>query len=92
MTRYMKVHWIHDFADEPTLIYSEIDQGIETRKVESFPDGHLDFASVDASSGSTILAEGLLPTVEDLASDPEFEPEAISREEFEVVWTRATGP
>lgn len=77
MTRYMKVRWIHDLADEPTVIYSEIDQGVETRKVEVFANGHLDFASVHGSSGSTSLAEGLLPTVEDLATDPEFEPEAI---------------
>jgi hypothetical protein len=85
----MKVRWIHDFADEPVLIYSEIDKGIETRKVECFRDGHLDFASAESSSGSTILAEGLMPTVQDIAPDPEFEPEEISPDAFEIVWAQA---
>lgn len=89
MTRYMKVRWNHDFTDEPVLIYSEIDQGLETRKIECFRDGHLDYASSEASSGSSFLSEGLMPTVQDIAADPEFEPETISSEEFEAVWVRA---
>lgn len=84
MARYMRVRWIHGLADEPTLNYSEMSEGIETQEVETFPDWHFDFASADASNGSTFLAHGLLPTVDDLALDPEFEPEAISRDEFEI--------
>jgi len=89
MMRYMKVRWIHDFADEPVLIYSEIEEGLETRKVECFRDGHLDYASSEASSGSSFLAEGLMPLVQDIGADPEFEAETISYKEFQAVWVRA---
>jgi hypothetical protein len=37
-----------------------------------------------------VLAEGLMPTVDDIASDTEFTAVDITREEFEEVWQHAT--
>ena len=32
--KYIKVRWIHDFEDDPILIYSELDENrFETRKI-----------------------------------------------------------
>ena len=43
--KYIKVHWIHDFADEPEMLYSEIDShDNEVRKVEVFKDGSMGYA------------------------------------------------
>ena len=91
MVRYMKVRWIHDHPGEPVLLYSEIDAGREVRKVEEYRDGHRDFADASTASGPTFLAEGLMPTVDDLRDDPEFEPELISRTDFEQIWASAVG-
>lgn len=42
---YLKVLWLHDFADEPVELLSEIGpDGYEMRKVERYRDGRLDFA------------------------------------------------
>jgi hypothetical protein len=88
--RYMNVRWIHDFPDEPSLIYSEVMEGNETRKIECYRDGRRNYASAELSTGSTILAEGLMPTPDDLATDPEFDAEEISADEFEQIWTEIT--
>ena len=87
--RYMKVEWVHHFEDEPVLLYSEIIDGVETRKVEVYRDGHLDFADESRQSGTTRLGVGLMPTVEELSADPEFKPCQIDRAEFEKIWCRA---
>ena len=53
---YIKVEWIHSHADEPTLLYSELDQARwEKRKVEVFADGHCGYASSTESAGFTRL-------------------------------------
>ena len=44
MRRYLKVTWHHDFPDEPSVLYSEIDAGYEIRKVDVYRDGTHDFA------------------------------------------------
>lgn len=41
--KYLFVRWIHNFPDEPVLLYSELDKSrFETRKIEVFPDGKKD--------------------------------------------------
>jgi hypothetical protein len=92
MARYQKVHWAHEPPDEPVLLYSEItDEGVETRKVEQYRNGHLDYADSARSTGTTFLSEKTMPSLEDIARQGEFRPEAILKEEFEEVWRRATG-
>jgi hypothetical protein len=90
MARYQKVLWHHDFAAEPVVLYSEIEAGLETRKVEAYRDGRLDYADGSTSTGTTGLGQVLTPTVEELNEDPEFSATAITAEEFEQVWRRAT--
>jgi hypothetical protein len=89
--KYMKVSWRHTHPDEPTLLYSELDDARwETRKVEIFRNGNIGYASSTASSGSSELGIVPIPPISIIASDPEFEPTEITKEEFEEVWRRAT--
>ena len=56
LMRYWKVVWHHDFADEPVLLYSEIDDaGMEIRKVEVYRDGGMDYADSSGSTGTMQL-------------------------------------
>lgn len=37
---YIKVHWIHNFEDDPIFLYSELDsKRNEIRKIEVYKDG-----------------------------------------------------
>ncbi len=65
---------------------------METRKIEVFVDGRMDWASAEGASSSTMLAEGLMPSMSDLQSDPQFEPEEIAADQFDLVWGNATQP
>jgi hypothetical protein len=88
--KYVKVRWIHSLSDEPVMLYSELtDDMWETRKVEIYADGRADFANSEERSGSTNLGIEPLPSLEEIAADPEFEPAVISAEEFESVWEQA---
>lgn len=85
--QYLKVKWIHTFSDEPVWLYSELDDDRwETRKVEVYSNGTIGFADSVESLGTTMLSVEPLPTIEAIASDPEFLPEEISWNEFEEVW------
>jgi hypothetical protein len=88
MIRYMKVEWQHDLPNEPVLLLSEIVNGRETRKIEVYRDGRCDFADENSNSGTTILSETLMPSVEEIASDPQFSPKEITNSQFEEFWRR----
>lgn len=90
MPRYQKVLWHHDHLDEPVVVYSVIDAGFEVRKVEVYRDGRHDYADRSRSTGTTMLGETVMPTVDEINEDPEFSAAAITAEEFEQVWRRAT--
>jgi hypothetical protein len=88
---YLKVKWKHSNPEEPIWLYSELDDSRwEVRKIEIFPDGHYGFASATEASTDTGLGEVPVPPIGEIAAIPEFEPEAISKEEFEKVWSRRT--
>src|SRR5262245_57593531 len=88
--RYLKVTWAHDLPDEPVTLLSEIgDDGYEIRKVEVFRDGRMTYADAHESTGSTILGESPLPAIEEIASQSEFAPEWISRNDFQEIWLAA---
>lgn len=36
MAIYLRVEWHHEHEDEPIVLYSEIEDGLETRKVEVY--------------------------------------------------------
>lgn len=88
--KYMVVRWIHDFANEPVQLFSEMDDaGREVRKVEVFRDGTRQRAGRGEENGSTFLSEAVLPALDVIASDPAFEPAVISPAEFEHEWNLA---
>lgn len=88
--KYIKVAWRHTFPDEPTLLYSEVDEnGWEQRKVYFFRNGPPGFASSMESTRSVVLGEKPLPPISEIAADPQFSPEEIGREEFEEIWIKA---
>jgi len=86
---YIKVKWLHDFPEEPKLLYSEIDaERNEIRKVEIFKDGTMGYAAKNICFRSG-LAGCAMPTVSEIAEDGQFKPELISREEFLEIWQKA---
>ena len=88
---YLKVKWIHAYPDQPVLIYSELDhERWELRKVEIFSDGRIWYADAEVEVGDTGLGQMPLPSVEEIAADPQFVPEVISNAEFEKIWAMAT--
>jgi hypothetical protein len=90
---YLKVKWIHSYPDEPVLIYSELDrERWELRKVEVFRSGRMGYAGpgLEIEVGGAGLSTEPLPSFEGIADDPEFEPEVISKAEFEKIWATAT--
>lgn len=89
---YVKVKWIHLHRDEPVWLYSELNEDRwETRKVEVFPDGSCGFAGPGEAVGTTKLSIVPMPTLEGIASDPQFVPQEIPQREFEEVWARRRG-
>jgi hypothetical protein len=89
--QYIQVRWIHDFRDEPILIYCEIDDvGWELRKVEIYRNGDVSFASKAISAGASVLSTEPLPSLSEIASDTQFETEIISKEEFDNIWVTYT--
>lgn len=69
------------------MLFSELDaKHWEIRKVEVYADGRMDFADGKVQSGNTDLGLVPVPSLEEIASDPEFEPVATSAEEFEAIW------
>ncbi len=88
--KYIRVLWHHTDSDDPIELYSEIDdQSWEARKVEVFRDGRVGFASREAMSASTRLGLVPVPPLHEIASNPEFSPEEISKSEFERMWQSA---
>ena len=88
--KYIKVKWSHSIADEPIFLYSELDEGMwEIRKVEVFPDGRVGFASSTEATPSTNTRLSIepLPALDEIASDSQFQPVEISKDEFEAVWS-----
>src|SRR5262249_32664364 len=91
--RYLRVEWLHPDPDEPVTLYSEIDdEGWEVRKVEVFADGRLGFASATGATTATVLGEKPVPSVEEIAADPQFRAARITRKEFERVWASRYDP
>jgi hypothetical protein len=92
---YLKVKWDHSSfpfsPNRPVFIYSELDrERWELRKVEIFPNGRMGYASPDVAVGGTDLSTEPLPSLKDIATDPVFEPAAISKAEFDEIWAKAT--
>jgi len=91
LVRYVRVEWHHEKADEPVVLYSEIDpEGWERRKVDAYADGRLDFADDLHEVGTTWLSDQPHDlSVEEIDAMPEFSATEISRDDFEMVWRQA---
>jgi hypothetical protein len=85
---YLMVRWKHSNADDPVLLYSELDeQRMERRKIDIYPDGRWGFADEHEEAGGTGLGEVDTPSVDELNADPEFEAAQIDEAEFERLWS-----
>jgi hypothetical protein len=85
--KYIRVSWTHQDAQDPVLLYSELDsQRWEVRKIEIFRDGSVGYASAGSSSGDTKLGIVPVPELHVIAAEREFSPCEITKEEFEVLW------
>jgi hypothetical protein len=85
--QYIKVVWRHRDAKSPVLLYSELDsERYESRKIDFYADGHRGFADSEEDSGGTFLGTVPIPSLEEIAADPQFVPADISAEEFEREW------
>jgi hypothetical protein len=88
---YLNVEWTHSFSDKPLLLYSELDrERWELRKVEIFPDGTMGYAGPGVAVRGTELGQRPVPSFEQIAADPQFEPTVITGPEFQAVWAKAT--
>jgi len=85
--RYIDITWHHDAKGEPYRLVSEIGaDGFEKRKLEFFHGGQVSYAAELMASDTTMLSVGKVPALEDLIARTEFSGEAITREQFELLW------
>lgn len=85
--KYLKVAWIHDFDDEPSIIYSEIDDSrFEKRKIEIYKDDSFGLADQNLEFGGTRLGLEPIPEIKEIKIDTQFIPQYISKDEFEETW------
>lgn len=90
MAIYLLVEWHHEQEDEPIVLYSEIEDGLETRKVDVYGNGRLDYADDKTQTGTTRLSEEVMPSLDEIAEQHEFSPSEITSDEFERLWLTAT--
>ncbi|MDF2380351.1 hypothetical protein JMG10_02650 [Nostoc ellipsosporum NOK] len=85
--RYVKVVWVHDFEDEPVILYSEIDdRDFETRKIDIYSDGSFGIASDEIEFGGTLLSPEPIPSNTEISEDAQFLLTEIDEEEFNEKW------
>jgi hypothetical protein len=86
---YLKVTWVHEFDDEPFLLYSELDKNrSEIRKIEIYKDGSFGIATTNFEFGGTMLSKEPIPSIEDIKEDSQFLPCIITEYEFEEIWLK----
>ena len=62
------------------------------RIISVYRGAHMDYADENTETGTTQLAEGTVPSLDEIEAQREFSPSEISSEEFEAVWVAATQP
>lgn len=87
---YVLVEWFHNLEDEPSEIYSELDQDRrEVRKVEFFKNG-LCFSYGGERGGREALADVPFPKdLRTLNRPGEMEAHSITSSHFQAVWNQA---
>lgn len=90
--RHMQVRWLHSSPNDPIELWSEVDaRREEIRKVELWADGRVGYAFGEVEAGGTRLGDGPIPSLDKIAADPEFEPQAVSQSDFEECWATHVG-
>ncbi|CAH1203852.1 hypothetical protein PAECIP111891_02448 [Paenibacillus allorhizoplanae] len=90
---YIYVEWKHSFIDEPIILISEIDENrFETRKIEIYRNGKVGFAYQDVEVMNTRLSIESVPSIEEIATEVDFIPKTILKEEFEKFWSDKVVP
>ena len=88
---FQRVQWIHDAQEDPVVLWAQVVDGWEVRKVDEFRDGHLAWADDTREDGATGLGQVPVPRPEAIATDPQFAVQIIDRSDFERVWRMARG-
>jgi len=89
--KYLHVKWRHDLPHQPTDIYTELDDDRwETRKVEVFADGRIQYADGVDSTGRTDLSEVQARTPQEAPHTEVLTTTEIDEATFEHMWNLAT--
>ena len=87
---YIKVHWKHNFQNEPIFLYMELDENRnEIRKVEIFGNDLLGYAYKNININGTFLSKFKIPELCEINEDSQFDAFEIDKETFELIWNRA---
>jgi hypothetical protein len=87
--RYLHIKWKHKDPGAPVQIYSEIgDDSYERRKVELYADGRKGFADGSEEAGGTSLGVMPVPSLKEIAAQPEYEAKEIPAEDFQRIWMK----
>ncbi len=85
---YIQLEWFHDVAEDPCIIYSEINgQRYEVRKIAAFKDGTYMKCNEEMINSQIELADVPFPVnLEEINQDKQFYAKYISKEEFQEKW------
>ena len=87
---YLHVQWRSDLPHQPTDIYTELDDDRwETRKVEVFADGRIQYADGTDSTGKTDLGELPSPPLSERRHIDGLTTTVIDKATFEHMWNLA---
>ncbi len=87
--RYLYIKWVHKDPGSPVHLYSEIgDDDYERRRVEVWADGRKGFADGNEEKGGTALSVMPIPSLKDIAAQPEYQPKTIEAEDFQKMWMK----
>jgi hypothetical protein len=87
--RYLYIKWVHKNPADPVHIYSEIgNDSYERRRLEIWANGRKGFADENEQNGGTELSTMPIPSLAEIAAQPEYQPKAIVAEEFHKLWLK----
>ena len=85
--KYIDVTWSHESSVYPIRLVSEVGaDNFEIRKLEFFSDGTVGIATSNQSSKTTLLGTDVVPSIEEINSDPLFFAKVITQQEFDKLW------
>jgi len=91
MSIYIYSKWKSSPPGNPVQFYSELNQSnYETRKVEVFSNGKMNYASATKSTGDTKLGIVPVPPINEIMTYTEFDIKKITKKRFEDIWAKAT--